>query len=56
MQNEQPVVVVDIQMKFWSMVIFLIKLAFASIPASIVLGLVWAGLPLLLRQAFVFVS
>ncbi len=56
MQNEQPVVVVDIRMKFWSMVIFMIKLAFASIPAAIVITVVWGGMALLLRQVLAWVS
>ncbi len=54
--NEQPVVVVDIRMKFWSMVIFLIKLAFASIPAAIVIIIVWVGMAFLFRQALVLIS
>ena len=30
-------VVVDVNMKFWTMVVFLVKLAIASIPAAIIL-------------------
>lgn len=33
----QPVVVVDIKMSFWSMVVFMVKWALASIPALIIL-------------------
>ncbi|TLU83512.1 MAG: hypothetical protein FDX30_06780 [Chlorobium sp.] len=35
--GEQKVVVTDIRMPFWSMVVFMVKWAFASIPAMIVL-------------------
>lgn len=44
---EQRVVVVDIRMKFWSMVVFMVKLAIASIPAALILfalALLFAGL------------
>jgi hypothetical protein len=47
MEQEQKVVVVDVNMKFGSMVIFLVKLAIAFIPAAIILffvGLVVAAL------------
>lgn len=36
-QTPAPVRIVDIEMPFWSMVVFLIKLALASIPAAIIL-------------------
>lgn len=36
----RPVVVVDIKMGFWSMVIFMVKWAFASIPALIIIFLI----------------
>ncbi|GLI33988.1 hypothetical protein [Desulforhabdus amnigena] len=39
-QNVTEVVVVDIKMKFWSMVIFMVKWVIASIPAFIVLALI----------------
>ncbi|MNZ18422.1 hypothetical protein D3C78_354320 [compost metagenome] len=32
----QPVVVVDIQMRFWSMMVFMVKWMLAAIPAAIV--------------------
>lgn len=35
--ERQEVVVVDIQMRFWSMVGFMVKWAFATIPALIIL-------------------
>lgn len=44
--EKQKVIVTDIQMPFWSMVIFMIKWSIASIPAfiilSVLLGLVVA--------------
>lgn len=36
-QNAAPVVVTDIQMRFSSMVVFMVKWAIASIPALIIL-------------------
>jgi len=44
MIEEKPVIVVDIQMKFWSMVVFLVKLTLAAIPAALLLMLIWMGL------------
>jgi hypothetical protein len=40
MEQEQRVVVVDVNMKFGSMVVFLVKLAIAFIPAAIILACV----------------
>ncbi|MEJ5365417.1 MAG: hypothetical protein WHS86_09970 [Desulfosoma sp.] len=40
MEQEQRVVVVDVDMKFGTMVLFLVKLAIASIPAAIILFVV----------------
>jgi hypothetical protein len=37
MDQDQRVVVVDVDMKFMTMVFFLVKLAIASIPAAIIL-------------------
>lgn len=37
--EEQRVVVVDVKMRFPSMVVFLVKLAIASIPAALILFL-----------------
>ncbi len=37
-QGAQPVVVIDIRMGFWSMVIFMVKAAFAAIPAMIIVA------------------
>ena len=39
-QDELKVVVTDIRMPFWSMVIFMVKWVFASIPAMIIFSLV----------------
>ncbi len=36
-QNANGVVVIDIKMSFWSMVVFMVKWAIASIPAMIIL-------------------
>ena len=35
-QDAQKVVVTDIRMPFWSMVMFMVKLVFASIPALVI--------------------
>ena len=46
MEQEQRVVVVDVNMKFGTMVVFLVKLAIAAIPAAIILtviGLIFAA-------------
>jgi len=40
MTDEQRVVVVDVKMRFSSMVVFLVKLAIASIPAAFILFLI----------------
>ncbi len=36
-EQHNEVIVVDIKMRFWSMVFFMVKWAFASIPAVIIL-------------------
>lgn len=46
--QEKRVVVVDIKMPFWSMVVFIVKWIIASIPAMIVLALLWVGIAQLL--------
>lgn len=38
--NRQEVVVVDLKMSFWSMVVFMVKWAIASIPALIILAVI----------------
>ena len=42
MGEEKDVVVVDIKMPFWSMVVFMVKWGVASIPAIIILVVVFA--------------
>ena len=37
------VIVVDIDMPFWSMVKFMVKLALAAIPAAIIVAIIFAG-------------
>jgi len=39
--NRREVVVMDIKMPFGSMVAFMVKWAIASIPAMIILGVLW---------------
>ena len=39
--NNQHVTVTDIRMDFMSMVIFMVKIAFAAIPAAMIVGFVW---------------
>lgn len=39
-----PVKIVDVQMPFSSMVMFMVKLALASIPACIILAIFWAAI------------
>lgn len=53
MEQKPSVVVTDVQMPFWSMVVFLIKLAFASIPAIIV---VWTVTGLIVLATFTGLS
>lgn len=48
MNEQREVIVTDIRMPFWPMVIFLVKLAIASIPALIILWLLMALLLALL--------
>ena len=43
-RQEIQVVVVDVNMRFWSMVFFMVKWAFASIPALIILIVLWGVL------------
>lgn len=45
--DRQEVVVTDIKMPFLSMVIFMVKWAFAAIPALVILSLIWGGIMLL---------
>ncbi|ALR15719.1 MULTISPECIES: hypothetical protein [Vibrio] len=52
-ENEkQEVTVVDIKMPFMSMVVFMVKLAIASIPAAIILSLIFGILMGLFGSVF----
>lgn len=42
--SAQPVVIVDFNMSFWSMVQFMVKWALAAIPAALILILIFWGL------------
>jgi hypothetical protein len=53
MENEsQNVVITDIKMPFFSMVVFMVKWALASLPAVIIIGIIfgalWVGLGMVL--------
>ncbi|QLK48135.1 hypothetical protein DR996_24395 [Vibrio owensii] len=50
--NKQEVTVVDIKMPFMSMVIFMVKFAIASIPAMIILGIIFSILGAMPRATF----
>ena len=52
LSGAQPVVVVDVQMRFWSMVVFMVKWALASIPALVILG-VLASLSFTMMMALI---
>ena len=39
-QDAQKVVVTDIRMPFWSMVMFMVKLVLASIPALVIFSMI----------------
>ncbi len=41
-ESQRQVVVTDIRMPFWSMVAFMVKWVIASIPAFLILGMLWA--------------
>lgn len=48
----QPVVVVDVHMRFWSMVVFMVKAALAAIPAMAILFVVFMALGAMVGSAF----
>ena len=52
MNTEQRVIVVDVNMKFGTMVVFLVKLAIASIPAAIILIVLGTAASLVLGGLF----
>ncbi len=39
--NAEHVIVTDVKMPFWSMVVFMVKWAIASIPAFFILAMIW---------------
>jgi len=49
MTDKQEVVVTDIRMSFWSMVVFMVKWALASVPAVFILVVIFYVAGLLLR-------
>ena len=42
--NSNEVSIIDIKMPFWSMVMFMVKAAIASIPAIIILAIIFTAL------------
>ena len=50
--NTNLVNIVDIKMPFWSMVVFMVKASIASIPAFIILSIIFAGVFSLLSGIF----
>ncbi|MDR0775744.1 MAG: hypothetical protein LBE81_03785 [Azonexus sp.] len=52
MEQEQKVVVVDVDMKFGTMVLFLVKLTIAFIPAAVILFFVSLGATALFNVLF----
>ena len=47
--TQHEVVVTDIRMPFWSMVVLMVKLALASIPAGIILAVIYLIFATILR-------
>jgi len=52
MEQEQKVVVVDVNMKFGTMVLFLVKLTIAFIPAAVILFFISLGATVLFNALF----
>lgn len=50
--QNMEVTVTDIKMPFWSMVIFLVKLSIAAIPAAIIIAIIYLGATALLGGLF----
>lgn len=50
--NKQEVTIVDIKMPFMSMVIFLVKLAIAAIPAFIIISIIFMILGVVFSGVF----
>lgn len=51
-ENKNEVTIVDIKMPFWSIVIFMVKAAIASIPAFIILGVIGSVLSMAMGGFF----
>lgn len=51
LEGVQPVVVVDIQMRFWSMMVFMVKWMLAAIPATVTFMMIMWGIWELLSLA-----
>ena len=56
MDQEQRVVVVDVNMKFGTMVVFLVKLAIAAIPAAIILFFIGVAIAMVFGGLFAGLS
>lgn len=52
MEEYEPdyVIITDIRMEFMSMVIFMVKLSFAAIPASIIVGFVFGIIYVVIKK------
>lgn len=48
----QEVVVADIRMSFMSMVTFMVKWAFAAIPAMVIIAMIWVVIIMTVKTAF----
>ena len=55
-REDRHVIVTDVQMKFWSMVTFMVKWAVASIPAVIILLILGAVLSVVFAGFFAGLS
>jgi len=50
----QPVVIVDLSMSFWAMVVFMVKWVIASIPALLILMVLWVAFNMTIGTIFKF--
>ena len=55
-ENYSRVVVVDVKMRFWSMVAFMVKASIAAIPAMIILAAISTGIMLVLSGLWVGIN
>jgi hypothetical protein len=51
-QDAEKVVVTDIRMPFWSMVMFMVKLVFASIPALVIFSMIMSLIMAVITMLF----